>query len=156
MIDFNLPEGSICEDRQTKENRVSNPNTVNIFLLMEKAKELNIRQCGSSAIEPRFKQTCDFVTTLMAERFSVFIYPHSNFKLPEWDHSGRLYIGGSKRSNDSKAVNLVTVAEYLELFTSDGDYAGIDEKTLCEFDEICRDFLSMIDSPRTIADTRGL
>jgi hypothetical protein len=155
-IDFGRHEGSICTDVQPKEKNLSNPNTQSVFRLMLRAKELNIRQCGSNAIESRLKPTCDFITAFMAERYSVFTYPHYNPTKTSSDPLGKLHIGGSRRRTDSKAVELVPAAEYLELITSDQDYARIDEKTLREFDELCGDFLHMIDSPKALVSVSTL
>lgn len=129
-----------------------NPNCLNIFRLMEEAKGRLIQQCGSSSVDPTFKATCERITKLMADNFSIFIYPQGNIEQPKNDTHGRLYIGGYKRLSDKEGIALVTAAEYLETFLSNLKNLGLDEKTVREFDELCLDYLTTLQSPSRVVN----
>ncbi len=149
-VDFIFYKASIHKDRMTKEKQMLNPNCLNIFRLMEEAKERLIQQCGSSSVDPTLKPTCERITKLMAENFSIFIYPQGNTEQSKGDLFGRLYIGGYKRLSDKEEITQVTAAQYLETFLSNLEGLGLDKKTIREFDELCLDFLTTLQSPSRV------
>lgn len=114
---------------------------------MEEVKDRYVQQCGSSTVEPAFKATCERVTNLMAEKFSIHIYPKGNPEQIKNDPFGRLYIGGFKKLSDKDQTIPVTAALYLETFLSNLEDLSLDQKTLLEFNELCGIFLTTLCSP---------